>query len=344
MLKVYSQLLPEVPYIPLLYPNLGRQDQGRLLFTNKAFDNLHDPFVTVVTDPAQADYLLIPHNFPFIRGRTEYLQTYRDLVRRYDKRILVFAHGDSDAPIPVPNARVFRTSQYGYKKQPGDIMMPPYTEDLLVGRTLQVRTKGHTPIVGFCGWADYKNLRNRLGTYVQNAVVDLRCLCALSKEKAVQRKGLSLRRHALRTLRRSPLIRTEFLIRRSHSAQAKTITMDPVQARSEYIGNLLQSDLVLSIKGDGNYSLRFYEALSLGRVALFLDTDCVLPLADIIPYDDFIVRIPFGALHHIDRVTIERWRAIDAPTFVRMQQTAREMFAKYLNVSSFLQYAVKYFL
>ena len=344
VLRVYVRLLPGIPHIPLLYPNLGRGPRGNLLCLEKAFEGLDEPFVALVDDLSQADYLLIPHNFPSVRDRTEYLHTYVDLSRHHRKPILVFAHGDSDAPIPLPNARVFRTSQYGYKKCGNEVMMPAYTEDLLVGGEPKVRERGKIPVVGFCGWADYKNLRNRIGTYVQNTVLDLQCIGAGSRSGAVRKKGLTLRRRAIRVLAQSPLIRTNFVIRSSHSAHAKTIAMDPVQARREYIENLLQSDLVLTIKGDGNYSLRFYEALSLGRVPLFLDTDCVLPLASVIPYDDFIIRIPFDALDHIDRATAERWQAIDGPTFLRMQHTAREMFTKYLSVKSFLRYAVEHLL
>lgn len=344
MLKVYAKLLSDVPYIPLLYPNLGPAKRGNLLFLEEALEGLDEPFVHIVEDPAQANYLLIPHNFPLIRDHAEYLRSYADLAGRLGKKILVFAHGDSDAPIPLPNTRVFRTSQYGDKKQENESMMPPYTADLLHGREPRYRERQAKPVVGFCGWADYKNFRNRIGTYLQNALLNVQCVCEYSRKKAVQRKGLPLRRRVLRILRKSPLVQTNFVIRSSHSAHAKTITMDPVQARREYIANLLESDLALCIKGDGNYSLRFYEALSLGRVPLFLDTDCVLPLAEVIPYDDFIIRVPFRSLDRIDRVTAERWQAIDGPTFLHMQKTAREMFEKYLNVKSFLRYTVDHLL
>jgi hypothetical protein len=337
MLTVFAKLFPDIPYIPLLYPNLGPQ-QTNMLFVEKAFEDLREPFVELVEDPAKADYLLIPHNFSSVRDRGGYLADYARLSHQHDLEIIVFAHGDSDAPILLPNARIFRTSQYGYKKKENEIMMPAYTEDLLEGRTLELRNHGEKPIIGFCGWADYKNFQNRVGTMLKNAAIHVRS--KRDPKLSVHTKGLTLRRRALETLERSPAVATNLCIRKSHSAHAKTITMDPVQARREYIENLTNSDLALCIKGDGNYSLRFYEALSLGRMPLFLDTDCVLPLEDVIRYDDFIIRVPFQDLRRIDEVVAEKWQSLDTARFHDMQKKAREAFEKYLSVKSFLGYAV----
>ena len=44
--------------------------------------------------------------------------------------------------------------------------------------------------------------------------------------------------------------------------------------------NLRSATYALCIRGAGNFSARFYEALSFGRVPLFVDTRCVLPLED----------------------------------------------------------------
>ena len=71
-----------------------------------------------------------------------------------------------------------------------------------------------------------------------------------------------------------------------------SVTRDAGDIRREYVENLRECDIALCVRGDANASQRFYEALSASRIPLFLDTDCVLPLEEVISYDDFMIRVP----------------------------------------------------
>jgi hypothetical protein len=129
-------------------------------------------------------------------------------------------------------------------------------------------------------------------------------------------------------------------LRSSHSAHAKTIRLDPSQARREYIENMLASDFVLCIRGDGNYSLRFYEALSLGRVPVLLDTDVRLPLAGVVEYSSFVLSIHIADMLRIDEIVAEFWEQQTDQSWFVMQLKARDAFEKYLSAPRFLAYAV----
>lgn len=48
------------------------------------------------------------------------------------------------------------------------------------------------------------------------------------------------------------------------------------------ITDIQNADFILSVKGDGSFFCRFYEALSLGRIPFFIDTDCILPFENMI--------------------------------------------------------------
>ena len=61
------------------------------------------------------------------------------------------------------------------------------------------------------------------------------------------------------------------------------------QLRFEFIRNILSSDYTLCFRGSGNYSLRFYETLCLGRIPLFINTDCKLPFEDEINWRDMFM-------------------------------------------------------
>ena len=89
---------------------------------------------------------------------------------------------------------------------------------------------------------------------------------------------------AIKALRECRDISVNFIIRNSYSSHANTIELLAEEARGQYIDNILKSDLSLAVRGDANISCRFYEILSLGRVPLFVDTDCVLPMENVVDY------------------------------------------------------------
>jgi hypothetical protein len=341
MLTLYTQRLPGVPLVPLLYPNFGRDDRATALFIKGAFAEFKGPLIAVTDDPAAADALLIPHNFKSVRDRREYLLHIANLSRTHRKRIVVFWHGDDDVPVELPNTIVFRTSLYGARKRPEEIAMPTYAEDLLRGDPLCMREKSDTPTIGFCGWAEYRDLKNRVGSLLRNALVEAQVVLRRDLRLRCLRKGLSIRRDAIRILRRSDRVHTNFLIRSSYSGHRDTIRMDPAIARREYRDNLLGCDLALVVKGDGNYSYRFYEALSLGRVPLLIDTDCVLPLADRIDYDAFVLRVPLAELSALPERARTWWDRCPPEAFAAAQRSARQAFTEHLSTVSFLRHAVE---
>lgn len=309
------------------------------MFLNKAFENLKEPMVNIVDTPEEADYILLPHNYSSLTSQKSYSIAQGELAKKHGKQLIIFWHGDGDAPVADENAIVFRTSQYRSALQKNEVMMPAYAEDLLEGE-LQLRNKhAGKPVIGFCGWADYKNLKNHIGTVIKNSLIEASSIVGIRREARI--KGITYRMKAIKHLQQSTAIDPNFIIRSSYSGHTSTIKTDPEQTRREYIDNLLGSDYALIIKGDGNYSYRFYEALSLGRIPVLLDTECVLPLEDVIDYSRFIVRVPYWDIYHLDRIVEDHYASISDEEFVAMQKRGREAFEKYLRVDSFFGHVVE---
>ncbi|MCF7834544.1 hypothetical protein K9M48_00615 [Candidatus Gracilibacteria bacterium] len=53
------------------------------------------------------------------------------------------------------------------------------------------------------------------------------------------------------------------------------------------------------MRGFGNYSFRMYEAMSLGRILIYIDTGANLPFIDEINYKDLFIIIPFSKRKYI---------------------------------------------
>ncbi len=110
--------------------------------------------------------------------------------------------------------------------------------------------------------------------------------------------------------------------------------------RREFIDNMANSDYILCTKGDGNFSIRFYDALSLGRIPLFIDTETVLPLENVINYKDFCVFVDYRDLAHVDKILAEFHKSISDEQFALMQKKARDAFENYLRIDKFTKYLI----
>lgn len=339
MIKAYTGELLKHSYIPLLYPNLGFTAKSSRLFSSGAFRHYKKPVLEIINDPQKADFLLVPHNYFFVKSNKEYLEKFIFLSKKYNKKIMIFAEGDSDEEIKVPNSIIFRTSQYKCKKKENEIMMPAYVEDLSDVHRFDTRKKiGDVPIIGFCGWAGTENVWSNVKSQIKNFIFRVKEITKNNAEYTARQQGLLLRKKAIKSLLDSGLIKSNFVIRKSYSGHKKSIELPPQEARKEYIDNMNNSDFILTIKGNGNFSFRFYEALSAGRVPLFINTDCVLPLEEFIDYSSFVLFVDYKKIGRIDKITADFYKNIDEKNFSQMQEAAHAAFENHLRIDKFFEF------
>ena len=65
---------------------------------------------------------------------------------------------------------------------------------------------------------------------------------------------------------------------------------DGEQVKKDFRENMKANHFTVCDRGEGNFTMRFYQALSAGRIPLFVDTDMKLPYEKNIRWDDIIVR------------------------------------------------------
>ena len=94
------------------------------------------------------------------------------------------------------------------------------------------------------------------------------------------------------------------------------------QLAARYREHLDQCRFIASPRGDGLSSLRFFEALAWGRIPILISDHTALPLQDIIPYHEFVIRVPEG-----DTENWEAWLddfVATAPDLERASRLAAE--------------------
>lgn len=337
---ITGNFLDNSRYLPVLFPHLGPLKNEKRLFSDKGYLAFTEPSFNLVADPMDADFILLPHEyFDVLKKDKAFLDEHIALSGRTGKKLLIFDLSDyTDKEIDVPNAIVFRIAGYGHARKTNEIIMPCFVEDMLVGRNIAFRKKDDKPVIGFCGWAGFGNFRSWLGFYLKNHLITIKKIVSGDRNMEAHRQGIYFRKKALYLLVRSAAVKTNFIIRKSYSSHKNTIEADPGKIRKEYLDNMLSSDFALCVRGDANISTRFFEALSLGRIPLLINTDCILPLEDVLEYKKFIISVDYRDISKIAVVVSEFYNSMSDDDFIAMQKGARRVFEEYLKPDAFLRY------
>lgn len=91
-------------------------------------------------------------------------------------------------------------------------------------------------------------------------------------------------------------IKTDFIIRQGFWAPEIN---SKIKARKQYYQNLINNKFALCIRGSGNFSFRFYEALCFGRIPVLIDTDTVLPFSNKIDWSEHIISLKFEEIQNL---------------------------------------------
>lgn len=94
---------------------------------------------------------------------------------------------------------------------------------------------------------------------------------------------------------------------------------------------------MICIRGGGNFSVRFYEALAMGRIPILIDTDSSLPLSDVIQWKDHVVWVPYKDRNRVDTILIDFHNRLKKEEFEDLQLRNRKLWEDYLRYGSFFK-------
>lgn len=352
-LEIDSETLGEESAVVMLFPFWPSSCHNR----GHVFDDRYDEWVArgreyfSLTSAEAADYAVFPTQWVSVQNRhhSSFQEKLQSFVQQSCGRpILMFFQHDSEEEIDfTAGGRVFRTSFYRATRKPNEHAIPYFVPDILqkyCGGNFRLREKRGRPVIGFCGYMGYWYwmLRGRVG----RLRAALRRPIASWSTGAVDRTATyEARRRAVRALRQSKAVETHIDLRRdkwggfgSFRLPDGTLDLARISAsHREYVDNMLNSDYVLCTRGDGNYSLRFYEALAAGRIPVLIDTDCVLPYDHIIDYKEFCVWVEYKNVKKTAEA-VERFHGSLSPCqFRNIQMRCREVWVEYLSPTGFFR-------
>ena len=289
-----------------------------------------------------ADCVILPMSWNYYY-RIDCIDQILNYCSNLPRDVLVISFVFGDFGVKVPNAYkglVFRTSGYRSKLPENHIGMPVFIDDPVAKYVTKevdlIRSKNELATVGFCGqarsfgWSSffdmskivYRNLKRLLG------------LSVLDKQQLVS--ATYLRWQLLDVVKKSNKVISNLIIRNTYRAGVHTNKAYHNTTLAFY-DNLRTSDFVLCVRGAGNFSTRFYETLAMGRIPIFVNTDCLLPLHDTIDWKQHVVWIEVSDKKQIPQAVKAFYDDLDETSLNQQILKNRNLWIEHLQVFSFFK-------
>jgi hypothetical protein len=309
----------------------------------KAMYQISEKEVEFVDDLKEAEICILTMSWNY------YLETHQyDLAVDYihkantaGKQVWTWMSGDFGVKLNLDaNFIVFRNS--GHKSQLSNqhIGMPVFISDPLkqIYNTTELLMPEYNskPTVGFCGQANssfkqsLKEIAIRLKYYIDHQLGR-----TYDSPQPIQSTSL-LRAKLLKKLEASKFIKSNFIKRQKYRAGIKE-NKAKHETTQEFYDNILESHYVLCVRGGGNFSVRFYETLAMGRIPVFVNTDCLLPLETKIDWQKHCVWVDFKDRNQISEKVKAFHKTHTKESLYNLMQANRSLWENQLRIGNFFK-------
>ena len=326
-----------LPHALVFWPNFKFELSPKRLFLREIMEQYTEPFFTIVERPEEAEFFAVPFEYFFVqKEHPEYLTRVFASAAAVQKKVLLFDYTDYvDWMPPLPShAILFRVSAYRHHKRHSEIVMPYFVEDMGLRYGIGPRQKGESCVIGYCGQSQFGSPTKAFRARLKWLAYAILLLLSGDANCASHRRGIFWRKAALRLLRTEGLA-SRIIERPFYALHRFSNAFDPKAVRREYVENLRECGLALCVRGDANASQRLYEALSARRIPLLVDTDCMLPLEEIIDYDAALLRVPARELAALPARVRSWWQEETPESFLARGARARDIYERYLRLDRF---------
>jgi hypothetical protein len=295
-------------------------------------------------DINKADIVLLPFsiNYYFQSNQSHLLEEINTICASNNIKAFGYVGGDFGIQLAeFSNLIYFR--QGGFKKQLSHqnkgfpVGLSDHFQGIYKLENPIPKEKENLPTVGFCGHATF--------SVSKRAKEITKCLLENGKRfinspfgKVYEPLFASAYERAklLSHFERSNKVKTNFINRAHYRAGAIT-EQQRATTTLEYYNNILASDYVLCVRGAGNFSVRFYETLMMGKIPVFVNTDCLLPFEDKINWKNHVVWVEWKERENIAQIVSKFHTNLSSNEFVHLQISNRKLWKETLSVENMLQ-------
>ncbi|MBZ9779428.1 glycosyltransferase family 47 protein [Psychroflexus sp. CAK8W] len=260
------------------------------------------------------------------------------------KRVWSWMSGDFGVDLKLEaDYLVFRNSGHKSQLSKQHIGMPVFISDPLqkIYKTseLHLPDYDYKPVVGFCGQAN-SSAKQILKEYVIriNYMLKFKFGQTKTSPQPIQSTSL-LRAQLLDRLEASKEVTTNFIRREKYRAGV-TKHKDNHKTTQEFYDNIKDSHYVICVRGGGNFSVRFYEIVAMGRIPVFVNTDCLLPLETKIDWKKHCVWVDFKDRGKVSEKVKAFHEAHSQESLYSLMQANRKLWENNLRNGNFFKNSI----
>ncbi len=299
-LKIYNPYrIPHMSFFLCLLPKKYKDEFMRLSLPEKRsiFESIYDVKDEFCDRIEDADFYVAPfidiHDDP-----KEHVKRYKDEINyafKLGKKLLYFLGTDNNDSVKISKDRgiVFRTS--GFLSEAGSNVYGCPTINYDAGKPKDYKTKLSISFTG----CKYTSDTGRAG-----------------------HKFNKIREHVIDDLLLKIPNKCDFIFRDGWG-YAET------EEKIEFLQNIRRNLYGLCVRGGGNFSFRLGETLMMGRIPILIDTECILPFVDEIPWDANCIRIKPENFHRIPEVIQEYHDSHTEDELIAIQKQNRILWEEY---------------
>lgn len=334
MIKIYTDntFLNDDNYRAYIYPllTLLRDNNPTLAYAFSLVNTIKESHIVIL--PVAIEYL-------FKRNKKAYVSSFIENAKEFDKPVFTFTSGDIGLSIKDLNVYNLRLGGFKSKMNARTFMMPPFIIDpyLFFNKEVLYLKKTQLPTVGFVGHSN--------GSFIK--LIKEFLLYLKTTFKVIFRKEYidyqsfypsSFFRHKylLKLQAFKEDINTNFIFRKNYRAGAKT-KEEKYKTSLEFYNNIFQNQYTFCMRGVGNWSVRFYETLAMGRIPILINTDCNLPFSKKIKWDKHCVIVNDNKFKTINSKLKQFHSQFTEEGFIELQKSNRELWINYFAKESFFK-------
>ena len=257
------------------------------------------------------------------------------------KKVLVINGGDFGMRVPnFENVIILRFSGYKSRFSENEFVIPPMIKDPLTTyfntNIISKRAYSTKATIGFCGQANssrFNAAKEILNTIRRN--IKFKMGISLNEPQQVISTTL-LRASVLNTLQKSTKVMSNFILRKKYRAGVLD-NKETHKTTREFYNNIRNSDYVVCVRGAGNFSIRFYEVLAMGRIPIFINTNCALPFDEELDWKKHVVWVEYKDRSLVAEKVAEFHNSLSEKDFIDLQLSNRKLWEEHLTLHGFFK-------
>jgi hypothetical protein len=288
--------------LPAVVPFLSEEQQDKYLNRDDTPDSRKPVFQRVIEEAKQHIELTSLNDCDLVLLPFKYghsdATSYIEEAKSAGKKIVVIFNDDSAEDIPLDDGVIILRTSFYKSKKKNNEYAMPPFSADFYDSTLTIM-KEEKPTISFCGGITHP-----------------------------------LRLQALKSLHESYNIESDFIIRNGFWAPG----VNKDVAIKEFNENIQNSLYGFCCRGAGNFSFRFGEVLSHGRIPVLVDSDCVLPFEHKINWNEHAVIVSQNDVDNIENLLLEFHESKSSSQIMKMQEENRRLWKEYFTPLGFVEH------